>query len=62
MIRTRRIKDKHGLHSHWQIELVYDEQISFKIGYGLIGAIYKKSCDKLSREVASMMGIPVNHS
>jgi len=61
-VRTRQIKDGHGLHNHWKIELVADDGTCLMVGYGLIGAIGKKSRDKLSQLLAKMIEIPIEHT
>ena len=60
MVKTSQVKDMHGLHNHWKIELVIDN-IKLKVGYGLMGAIGKKSRDKLVSQLSEMLDIPVVH-
>jgi hypothetical protein len=62
VVRTRQIKDGHGLHNHWRIELVADDGTCLMIGYGLIGAVGKKSRDRLSQLLAEMIEIPIEHA
>ena len=59
---TRQVKDGHGLHNHWRIELVANDGTCLMVGYGLIGAIQKKSRDELSQLLAEMIEIPIEHT
>lgn len=60
-VRTRQIKDGHGLHNHWQIQLVGEDDVCLSIGYGLMGAVRRRSRDRLCEMLAPMMGIRIVH-
>jgi hypothetical protein len=58
-IETRQIKDAHGLHNHWQIELVADDETRIRVGHGLIGTVRASARDRLTRQLAVMLQVPV---
>lgn len=60
-IETRQVKDMHGLHNHWNIELVASDDVRLKVGYGLNGSIRKNSRDRLAGLISGLLGIPVKN-
>lgn len=60
-VRTRQVKDLHGLHNHWRIEIVTDDGVCLRVGYGLSGALRRKARDRLSSMVARLLEVPVEH-
>lgn len=60
-IETRQVKDMHGLHNHWNIELVTRDDVRLKVGYGLNSSIKKKSRDRMTGLISGLLGIPVNN-
>jgi ribosome-associated toxin RatA of RatAB toxin-antitoxin module len=58
-IETRQVKDMHGLHNHWSIDLVGRDDVRIKLGAGFNGTFRKKVRDKLVNQMSEMTGIPV---
>jgi hypothetical protein len=58
-VRLRQMKDMHGLHNHWKIELLLNDGKMVMIGYGLSGAIRRSSAKRLAQKVATLMCLPV---
>lgn len=58
-VQLRQMKDMHGLHNHWKIELVLNDGKIVMIGYGLSGAIRRSSAERLAQKIATLMGLPV---
>ncbi len=58
-IHTRQVKDMHGLHNHWAIELVDRDGTALRVGYGLWGAVRKRSRDRLTGQLSRLLGVPV---
>ena len=60
-IETRQVKDMHGLHNHWSIELVGMNEVRIKVGASFNGTFRKKDRDSLVNKMSEMIGIPVIH-
>lgn len=58
-VRTRQVKDQHGLHNHWAIELVECDGKRLRVGYGMWGAVRKRSRDELTGQLSRLLGVPV---
>lgn len=58
-IETRQVKDMHGLHNHWKIELVGKNDVRIKLGASFNGTFRKKVRDNLVNKMSEMIGIPV---
>lgn len=58
-IETRQVKDMHGLHNHWSIELVTQNDLRIKIGASFNGTFRKKTRDRLVHKISEIMEIPV---
>jgi hypothetical protein len=61
-VHTRPVKDKNGLHNHYEIELITDDETRLRVGYGLLGAVRRRSRDELSGLLAEMLAIPIEHA
>jgi len=60
-IETRQVKDMHGLHNHWSIELVGLNDVRIKVGSSFNGTFRVKVRDSLVNKISEMIGIPVNY-
>lgn len=60
-IDTRQVKDMHGLHNHWSIELVGPDDARIKVGASFNGTFRMKTRDNLVKKMSAMIGIPVNY-
>jgi hypothetical protein len=60
-IETRQVKDMHGLHNHWSIELVGNDDVRIKLGASFNGTFREKVKDSLIERMSEMIGIPVVH-
>jgi len=60
-IDTRQVKDMHGLHNHWSIELVGPDDARIKVGASFNGTFRKKTRDNMVIKMSEMIGIPVNY-
>ena len=60
-IETRQVKDMHGLHNHWTIELVGQNDVRIKLGASFNGTFRKKVMDMLVNQMSEMIGIPVEY-
>ena len=58
-IETRQVKDMHGLHNHWMIELVGRGNLRIKIGAGFNGTFRKKSMQRIVENISGMINVPV---
>lgn len=58
-IETRQVKDMHGLHNHWKIELVGQNDVRIKLGASFNGTFRKKVRDDLVNRMSEMIRIPV---
>ena len=60
-IETRQVKDMHGLHNHWSIELVGPDDARIKVGASFNGTFRKKARDNLVNKMSAMIGISIKH-
>lgn len=60
-IETRQIKDMHGLHNHWTIELVGHGDLRIRLGAGFNGTFRKRVRDDLLAKMSEMIGVPVEY-
>jgi len=60
-IETRQVKDMHGLHNRWNIELVGPNDIRIKVGANFNGTFRKKVRDNLVNKMSEMIGISIKH-
>ena len=59
-IDTRQVKDMHGLHNHWSIEIVGRNDVRIKVGASFNGTFREKSRNQLVTRMSEIIGIPVN--
>lgn len=58
-VQFYQVVDRHGLHNHWQVELLMKNGSVVRIGYGLLGAIRRSAADDLVKKVSALTGLPV---